>query len=66
MTTTSEQNAAAVAAGGRSSTGPRRRRGRYRGFNSPTPAGLVGRYVTLVVVLLISVGPLLWELSTSL
>jgi len=66
MTATSEQNAPAVAAGGPSSPGPRRRLTRYRGFNSPSPAGLVGRYLTLVVVLLISVGPLLWELSTSL
>lgn len=68
MTATSEQRADAVAtaAGGRNSTGPGRRRGRYRSFNSPTPAGLLGRYLTLLVVLAVSVGPLLWELSTSL
>lgn len=44
----------------------RRRLRRYRGFAQPSPAGVAARYVMLVIVLVISVGPLLWELSTSL
>jgi multiple sugar transport system permease protein len=45
-----------------------RRRGRRRSplFDAVTPLGLVLRYGTLLVVLAISVGPMLWELSTSL
>ncbi|HEY4023211.1 MAG TPA: carbohydrate ABC transporter permease [Pseudonocardiaceae bacterium] len=39
---------------------------RSRSFNSPTRWGLTARYVLLVIVLLITVGPMLWELSTSL
>lgn len=46
-------------------TGGRRPR-RRGGLSRPGPAGLAGRYLLLVVVLVISVGPLLWELSTSL
>jgi putative chitobiose transport system permease protein len=43
---------------------PRRRRG--RGFSSIAPRELVVRYVLLLVVLVITVGPFLWQLSTSL
>lgn len=39
---------------------------RRRSFGSLTPGGLVARYVTLLVVLAITIGPLLWELATSL
>ena len=43
------------------------RRGRRSSkFDAVTPLGLVLRYTTLIVVLVISVGPMLWELSTSL
>ncbi len=37
-----------------------------RSFGSLTPLGLVARYVTLLGVLAITIGPLLWELATSL
>jgi len=42
------------------------RRGRSPLFDAPTPLGMVLRYSTLVVVLVIAVGPMLWSLSTSL
>ena len=42
------------------------RKGRSPIFDAPTPLGLVLRYTTLVLVLVISVGPMLWSLSTSL
>ena len=42
------------------------RKGRSPIFDAPTPLGLVFRYLTLIIVLLISIGPMLWELSTSL
>jgi len=35
-------------------------------MHRPTLAGLIIRYVLLVVVVLVSVGPFLWQLSTSL
>ena len=35
-------------------------------FDAPTPLGLVLRYTALCVVLVITIGPMLWELSTSL
>lgn len=35
------------------------------GFHKPTLAGLIVRYVLLVAVFLVSVGPFLWQLSTS-
>ncbi|MGC0317650.1 carbohydrate ABC transporter permease [Kitasatospora acidiphila] len=35
-------------------------------FDAVTPLGLTARYLTLLVVLAITVGPMLWELSTSL
>jgi ABC-type glycerol-3-phosphate transport system permease component len=44
-----------------------RRRGRRSGkLDAVTPLGLTARYLTLIVVLVITVGPMLWELSTSL
>ncbi|WP_163507053.1 carbohydrate ABC transporter permease [Fodinicola acaciae] len=39
---------------------------RSRTFGKSTPAGIVARYLTLLAVLAITIGPLLWELSTSL
>lgn len=39
---------------------------RVRGFLSPSKAGLVARYVLLIGMLVITTGPLLWELGTSL
>jgi ABC-type glycerol-3-phosphate transport system permease component len=41
-------------------------RGRSPVFDAPTPLGLVLRYTALLVVLFITIGPMLWELSTSL
>ncbi|HET9173253.1 MAG TPA: carbohydrate ABC transporter permease [Actinospica sp.] len=35
-------------------------------FDAPTPLGLTLRYTALCVVLVITIGPMLWELSTSL
>ncbi len=43
----------------------RRRRGTFS-FNSMSPTEKVVRYVLLVFVLLITIGPFLWQLSTSL
>jgi multiple sugar transport system permease protein len=43
---------------------PPRRRG-TAGFNTVSPGEKVFRYVLLVVVLLITIGPFLWQLSTS-
>ncbi|WP_406864961.1 carbohydrate ABC transporter permease [Streptomyces sp. HUAS MG47] len=37
-----------------------------RGFGTPTPAGTATRYLLLLLVLLLTVGPFLWQLSTSL
>lgn len=37
-----------------------------RGFNSVSPAERVLRYALLVLVLVITIGPFLWQLSTSL
>lgn len=31
----------------------------------PTLAGLIGRYLLLIFVVIISIGPFLWQLSTS-
>lgn len=44
---------------------PKKRR-RARGFNSISPRETVVRYVLLLFVLLITIGPFLWQLSTSL
>lgn len=52
-------------AGGQASRHPDRR-GRSPIFDAPTPHGMVLRYLALFVVLGISIGPMLWELSTSL
>ena len=45
---------------------PRRRRRRGGGFGSMRPGEIVARYGLLVFVLFISIGPFLWQLSTSL
>ncbi|MFF8279147.1 carbohydrate ABC transporter permease [Streptomyces lateritius] len=37
-----------------------------RGFGTPTPAGKAARYLLLALVLLLTIGPFLWQLSTSL
>lgn len=42
------------------------KRHRSRGFNSSTRWGLTARYVLLLIVLVVTIGPMLWELSTSL
>ncbi|MFD9594515.1 carbohydrate ABC transporter permease [Kitasatospora sp. NPDC059973] len=39
---------------------------RARSFNSPSPAQTALRYLLLLVVLLLVIGPFLWQLSTSL
>ncbi|MFD8085656.1 carbohydrate ABC transporter permease [Kitasatospora sp. NPDC059722] len=39
---------------------------RSRAFNTPTPAQTAARYALLVLVLLLVIGPFLWQLSTSL
>ncbi|GAA2026529.1 carbohydrate ABC transporter permease [Catenulispora yoronensis] len=42
------------------------RKGRSPIFDAPTRTGLVFRYLILTIVLLVSIGPMLWELSTAL
>ncbi|MFD0526992.1 carbohydrate ABC transporter permease [Kitasatospora arboriphila] len=37
-----------------------------RGFSTPSPAEKAARYLLLALVLLLTVGPFLWQLSTSL
>ncbi|MEV6109493.1 carbohydrate ABC transporter permease [Streptomyces sp. NPDC051940] len=57
------------AATGRTAPGkPPRLRGRRRSpvFDAPTPLGIAGRYGALVLMVLLTIGPLLWQLSTSL
>ncbi|WP_405016074.1 carbohydrate ABC transporter permease [Kitasatospora sp. NBC_00070] len=44
--------------------GPARTRG--RGFHTPSPVERTVRYLLLALVLLLTVGPFLWQLSTSL
>ena len=44
---------------------PWRRRGEA-GFDKPTLPGFIGRYLLLLFCFVITVGPFLWELSTSL
>ena len=34
-------------------------------FTKPTVGGLIGRYVLLLIVLALVIGPFLWQLSTS-
>lgn len=36
------------------------------GFGKPTLGGLIVRYVLLVILLLVAIGPFIWQLSTSL
>lgn len=48
-----------------SSSTPPRRKGSF-GFNSISPRERVVRYLLLAFVLLITIGPFLWQLSTSL
>ncbi|MBV6698031.1 carbohydrate ABC transporter permease [Kitasatospora aureofaciens] len=43
-----------------------RRSRRPGGFNTPSPAQTAARYLLLLVVLLLVIGPFLWQLSTSL
>ncbi len=38
----------------------------HRGFSTISPREMVGRYLLLAFVLLITIGPFLWQLSTSL
>ncbi|MGW7434372.1 carbohydrate ABC transporter permease [Streptomyces sp. NPDC054861] len=45
---------------------PRAGRATARGFATPSPAEKAVRYALLVLVLLLTVGPFLWQLSTSL
>ncbi|MGF1431639.1 carbohydrate ABC transporter permease [Kitasatospora sp. LaBMicrA B282] len=45
---------------------PRRLGRRSPVFDAVTPLGLAARYLTLLAVLAITVGPMLWELATSL
>ncbi|GAA1051215.1 carbohydrate ABC transporter permease [Arthrobacter russicus] len=42
------------------------KRARSRGFNSSSPRELAIRYILLLLVLAISIGPFLWQLSTAL
>jgi len=47
---------------------PRHRAYRHKGsgdFSRPTLGGLISRYVLLIIMLMIVVGPLVWQLSTS-
>ncbi|MDO5049866.1 MAG: carbohydrate ABC transporter permease [Actinomycetaceae bacterium] len=44
---------------------PYRKRGEA-GFDKPTLAGLIMRYVLMALILALTVGPFLWQLSTSL
>lgn len=59
MITTTEETRATTTAR------PLRRR-RSRRFDDPTLLGIVLRYAALIVVLVISFGPMLWEFSTSI
>ncbi|ATG52506.1 ABC transporter permease [Brachybacterium vulturis] len=36
------------------------------GFGKPTLAGLITRYVLLLIMLMVAIGPFIWQLSTSL
>ncbi|KIF72847.1 ABC transporter permease [Streptomyces sp. 150FB] len=56
---------ATLSAAGSARERPKRRPG-AGGFNTLSRRALITRYVLLVIVLAVSVGPLLWELSTSL
>lgn len=52
--------------GARARPALRRRGRRSPKFDAVTPLGLTLRYLTLIAILAITVGPMLWELSTSL
>lgn len=70
-TDTSPGDSPATAPGARTAVPLRRTERPWRtkgagGFGKPTPAGLVIRYLLLVLVLLIAIGPFVWQLSTSL
>ena len=65
MTTVADP-VAGEASGQRSRPAARRRGRRSPKFDAVTPLGLTARYLTLFVILLITIGPMLWELSTSL
>jgi multiple sugar transport system permease protein len=41
-------------------------RRRSKSFTKPTGWGLTARYILLLIVLAVTIGPMLWELSTSL
>lgn len=56
---------ATLSAAGSAREGRKRRAG-TGSFNTLSRRALITRYVLLVIVLAVSVGPLLWELSTSL
>jgi len=72
MNTTSEatRTAASATASARADTKIRRQRpwrsSRSFDLHRPTFGGLMVRYLLLILLLLISVGPFLWQLSTSL
>lgn len=36
------------------------------GFDKPTLGGLIARYILMILILVLTVGPFLWQLSTSL
>src|ERR1700754_730666 len=63
MTTVTDPARPVVASSGGPPAG--RRRGSF-GFNSISPREKVVRYLLLAFVLLITIGPFLWQLSTSL
>ncbi|RUR03576.1 carbohydrate ABC transporter permease [Labedella endophytica] len=64
MTAVNEDQRATELTGHVATKAPRARK--TRGFGSAGPGELVIRYVLLVFVLFISIGPFLWQLSTSL
>lgn len=43
-----------------------RQRRRSPVYDAPTPAGVAGRYAALIFMVVVSVAPMLWQLSTSL
>lgn len=61
---TDQRGSVSIAAGAAAPPPPRRRRA--RGFGSMSLGEKIGRYVLLVFVLFICIGPFLWQLSTSL
>lgn len=53
-----------VAAAKAQNSKPYRRRGSFN-LEKPTLGGLIGRYIALLIMLFVSVGPFIWQLSTS-